>query len=94
MSLLRPPDVEISPELVEAVESFPTAREVTHCGQSFEVSPFDLYATCTVCAARIKVRGFSAGPDLEDLFDAFFTWLKKPDATGLAARRQEALADD
>ena len=94
MSIAKPPDVEISPEVIEVVDSFPTVREVTHCGQSFEVSPFDMYTSCPSCGARIKLRGFSAAPEVEDLFDAFFRWLKKPQAAVVTAERQTELNDD
>jgi hypothetical protein len=94
MSLARPSELDISPELVEAVERFPTARVVAHCGQSFPISPFDLYATCPSCGARFKVRAFSAHPELEDLFDAFFQWLQTPDAARLAAQRQQVLQEE
>ena len=94
MSLAKPSELDISPELVDAVERFPTARVVDHCGRSFAISPFDLYATCPSCGTRFKVRAFSAHPDLEDLFDAFFRWLQDADASRLAARRQEALKEE
>ncbi len=85
----------IIPEgLVETIRNFPTAREVEHCGRRFTVSPFDIYATCPQCGARIKVRSFSALPEIEDVFDAVFTWLNQPEAQKAAKRRQEALADD
>jgi hypothetical protein len=47
-------------------------REVTHCGISFSVSPFDFYAECPRCHVRIKVRSLAVVPDLEDVFDAVF----------------------
>jgi hypothetical protein len=94
MAQVQTPAIDVSPELLEAVESFPTAREVTHCGSAFSVSPLDIYATCPTCGTRLKVRAFSAGPDLEDLFDAFLTWLNDPAAARIAAQRQREIADD
>jgi len=58
---------------IDTIRTFPTSREVSHCGETFSVSPFDIYAPCPVCGKRIKVRSFSAHLETEDLFDAFFT---------------------
>ena len=91
---VKGPEIEVSHELVEAVESFPTSKDVNHCGQTFTVSPFEIYATCPACGARIKLRSSSAHMELEDLFDAFFTWLRKPEAGRLVADRQRQIEDD
>ena len=32
--------VEIHPDVVDAIGAFPVVRAVSHCGQSFAVSPF------------------------------------------------------
>lgn len=85
---------EIPAELMEAIESFPTAREVVHCGKSIRVSPFDIYADCPACRARVKVRGYSGVPEIEDLFDAFFAWLSRPEAKVIASNRIQALQHD
>jgi len=76
------------------VQDFPTSREVVHCGTAFQISPFEIYATCQVCTRRIKVLSFSANPELEDVFDRVFEWLGKPEALELMRRRQAQLADD
>ena len=44
-------------------------------GETVRVGPFDLYATCPACGQRVKVRAFSASPDVEDVFDAVFGWI-------------------
>ena len=85
-------DVEISPGLLDAIASFPLHRDVTHCGTTFRVSPFDLYATCPTCAQRVKVRAFAAVPELEDVFDAVFAWMSQPGAAELVRRRQQEIA--
>ena len=36
---------------------------------SWTVSPFDIYTDCLHCAARIKLRSFSADAEIEDVFD-------------------------
>lgn len=85
---------DISPELLDAIAQFPIVREVSHCGASFEVSPFDLYAVCPMCSERVKVRSFAAIPEIEDVFEAVFTWLAQPGALEVARRRQNDMAAD
>jgi hypothetical protein len=94
MSLVKPPDIGVSQDLLDAVEDFPTTREVTHCGQTFAVSPFEIYISCPTCGTRMKVRAFSAGNDIEDLFDTFFKWLQQPGAAQVAADRQAQIEND
>jgi hypothetical protein len=86
--------VEVSTALLDAIAAFPLAREVSHCGTVFRVSPFDIYATCPVCNARVKVRSFAATLELEDVFDAVFAWMAQPGAAELARRRQQQIASD
>ena len=45
-------------------------------------------------AAPLKVRAFSAGGEIEDVFDAVFEWMNRPSAQDEARRRQTALKDD
>jgi hypothetical protein len=87
-------DADISQSLPDAIAAFPLTRKVTHCGAVFAVSPFDIYAICPVCKARLKVRAFSAGMEIEDVFDAVFTWLNQPGAKEIAQRRQQQIAED
>jgi hypothetical protein len=86
--------VDISDNLIEAVRSFPTEKHVDHCGTEFTVSPVDLYATCPQCGTRIKLRAFSAHPELADLFDAFFEWLNQPSAETLSKGRRDELREE
>jgi len=81
-------------ELLEAIRTFPVHREVEHCGVRTMVPPFDFYADCKQCGARIKVRSFSADGEIEDVFDAVFEWMNQPSAQDEARRRQTALKDD
>jgi hypothetical protein len=85
---------EVPAELVEAVRTFPVQRTVEHCGQTFSVSAFDFYATCPRCGQEIKVRSFAAVETIEDLFDAFFEWMKQPGAAEVIARRQAELEEN
>lgn len=85
---------EISPQLIEAIKSFPLSREVEHCGGVISVSPFAIYAVCPQCMVKIKVRSFSAVTELEDVFDAVFNWMNQPRALQLAEERQEILKED
>jgi hypothetical protein len=87
-------DVTISKGLLEAIRNFPLQREVEHCGGPVTVSPFALYAECPRCGTRLKVRGFSAAAEVEDVFDAVFEWLNQPAAQEVARERQKALAED
>src|SRR2546430_129183 len=94
MQLQTHPHVDVSSSLIDAIRSFPLEREVEHCGSKFVVSAFDIYATCPRCGNRIKLRSFSAVPELEDVFDAVFEWLLQPGARELAKRRQQAIEAD
>ena len=58
------------------------------------VPPFDLYAECPQCGARIKVRSFSGTEEIEDVFDAVFEWMNRPMALEVVQRRLEALAEE
>ena len=80
--------------LIDAIRSFPLERGIEHCGSKFVVSPFDIYATCPRCGARLKLRSFSAVPEIEDVFDALFEWMLQPEARELAKRRQHAIESD
>lgn len=84
----------VSPDLLEAIRAFPTKRVVSHCRTEFEVSPFDIYASCPQCGGAVKVRSFSGGAELEDVFDAVFRWLLSPEAAPHLQRRQLQLGDD
>jgi hypothetical protein len=85
----------VSVELIEAIKSLPLRREVQHCGSTFRVaSPFAIYTTCPRCGQRIKVRAFSAAPEVEDVFDAVFAWTLQPTAEGLAQARRQEIRDD
>lgn len=94
MSLTEQTAVDISPELLDAIAQLPVHREVQHCGQSFTVSPFDLYATCPHCRSRVKLRSFAAVPELEDVFDAVFAWMNQLGAPELVEKRQREIAAD
>jgi hypothetical protein len=87
-------DVDVPQALLDAIATFPLKREVMHCGQSFEVSPFDIYATCPVCKTRFKVRAFGAVSEIEDVFDAVFGWMNQPGAAEIVRERQREIAAD
>ncbi|QJW95696.1 hypothetical protein [Frigoriglobus tundricola] len=87
-------DVDVPPALLDAVAALPLAREVSHCGKAFAVSPFDLYVTCPVCKARFKVRSFGAVSEIEDVFDAVFAWMNQPGAAELVQKRRLEIAQD
>lgn len=94
MPTLHPPDVDVTPSLLDAIRSFPTAREVSHCGVTFAASPLAVYAACPHCGQQVKVRSFAAVHELEDVFDAVLEWLNQPAAQTAARERQRELADD
>lgn len=85
--------IRVAPELVEAIGAFPLAKRVEHCGDTFSVDPFEIYANCPKCGARIKLRSFSASYEIEDVFDAVFLWMSNPEALEVAKRRQRKLAE-
>jgi hypothetical protein len=84
----------ISPDLIGAIKALPHHRDMHHCGATFSVSPFDIYATCPHCGQQLNVRSFSAGTELEDVFDAVFEWMLHEDGDDLARQRQKAIRDD
>jgi hypothetical protein len=86
--------LDISPELVDALKSFPVRRAIEHCGARISASPFDFYVDCPRCGTRIKVRSFSAATEIEDVFDAVFEWMSDPAAREIATRRQQAIEAD
>ena len=83
--------IGIPQNLIEALRIFPLEREVEHCGKRWAVSPFDFYANCPGCGGQIKLRGFSAVDELEDIFDAVFEWMRQAGAAEWVSRRQKAL---
>jgi hypothetical protein len=94
MELKRNTEVEIPSDLLEAIETLPLHREVRHCGETFQVSPFDIYADCPRCGSRIKVRSFAGGVEIEDVFDAVFAWMIQPGTEEIVRRRQHVLQQD
>jgi len=84
----------VTPELLEAITSFPVRREARHCGTTFAAGPFDIYATCPTCGTRLKVRAFSGNTEVEDVFDAVLTWMLRPGADAAVRERLAALAAD
>ncbi len=94
MALAKSPELIIPSELIEAIRSFPTARQVEHCGQSFSIGTFDIYAKCPQCAKRLKVRSFAAATEIEDVFDAVFGWMSQPENAELARQRMADIAAD
>ncbi len=92
MELKNPLAVEVPPELIEAIHALPARREVEHCGSTFAVSPFDIYALCPRCGTRLKVRSFAAVTEIEDVFDAVFEWMMTPAGHEAAALRLREMA--
>lgn len=86
--------IEIPVDLLDAIRSFPVRREVEHCGAQWTVEPFDIYAHCPRCGARIKLRSLSAAPEIEDIFDAVLEWMNQPTAADVANRRRMDLEAD
>lgn len=86
--------LEISPALTEAIRSFPTTAIAQHCGTTFEVSPFDIYATCSVCGIKFKFRSFAAQTEIQEVFEAVFEWLSVPEAEALFRQHQKQIIAD
>jgi hypothetical protein len=87
-------EIDIPWALIEGIQSFPLQRSVEHCGNTFDVSPFDFYTVCPRCGTRIKVRACSGITEIEDVFDAVFAWMNQPGAQVLVRRRQQEIAAD
>jgi hypothetical protein len=87
-------EIPLTHDLVEAIGSFPVQRDVFHSGTTFQVSPLDIYTSCPVCKTRIKVRSFSASPEMEDVLDAVIAWMLQPGAEEVVRRRQAEMAAD
>ncbi len=83
--------VDVPASLLEEIRTFPVKREIEHCSHTICVSPFDFYAECPQCHVRIKIRSFAGAPEMEDIFDAVFTWMNQPGAEEIARRRQQAI---
>jgi hypothetical protein len=94
MELKKELTVEVPAALLEAIRSFPVEREVEHCGAPMVLSPFAFYGQCPQCGARVKVRSFSAGGEIEDIFDVVFEWMNQPRAREAVARRQQEIKAD
>ena len=94
MSPNKTAELPIAHDLLEAIASFPVQRDVHHCGTTFTVSPFDIYATCPACKKRLKVRSFAAVTEIEDVFDAVMTWMLQPGASEAVQRRMAEVAAD
>jgi hypothetical protein len=94
MNLKHASAAEVSGELLDAIRNFPRQRETEHCGARIVVSPFDTYAQCPHCGSQIKMRSFSGVTEIEDVFDAVFEWLERPETQELAKKRQRQLAED
>jgi hypothetical protein len=84
----------IDPDLIDAIATLPLMREVEHCGTTFSASPFAFLAVCPACKTKVKLRSFSGMPEIQDVFDAVFTWMNQPGAAAIAeSRRREIEAD-
>ena len=88
------PATDVPADLIEAIQSFPSRREVEHCGQTFVAGALDMYADCPTCGTRLKLRSYSATTELEDVFDAVLEWMTDPAARQSAESRLRAIEDD
>lgn len=86
--------MEIPSDLIMGIKSFPSQREIQHCGKPFAVPAFDIYAVCPYCRSRIKVRSFSAVTEIEDVFDAVFEWMNRPEMVEVVRRRRQTIKED
>ena len=56
--------------------------------------PFDFYATCPHCGLRLKLGAFSGVSEIEDVFDAVFSWMNQPGMAALVEKRRASLEDE
>lgn len=87
-------DALVSHALIEALSELPSGRQFVHCCVSQECSVFDIYAFCSQCGTRIKMRGMAAAPEIEDVFDAVLGWMQAPERRAAAERRLSEIASD
>lgn len=86
--------IEIDSELIDAIRQFPVSRKIEHCGEAFTASPLDIYAKCPRCETNVKVRSFSAVPEVEDVFDAVLRWMLNPTAAAHSQKRMNDIKQD
>jgi hypothetical protein len=84
-------DTEVTSGLIDAMRELPTSRAVEHCGETYTISPFDIYAECPRCGEKVKVRSFSGVPEVEDVFDTVFEWMLEPKAKTAALDRMKVI---
>ena len=77
--------------LTEAIRSFPAAVVVAHCGQTTDVSPFEIYATFPKCGREVKFRSFAAITEIQEVFDAVIEWSLLPEAQAIFRLRQQQI---
>jgi len=86
--------IGVPSEIIDTIREFPVARQVEHCGQRFSVPSLATYAVCPRCGSQIKLRAYSASPEIEDVFDAVLEWMQQPGAEEVVRRRQAELDAD
>jgi hypothetical protein len=86
--------IGIPSEILDMIREFPVERQAEHCGQRFSVSSLAIYARCPACGAQIKLRSFSAAPEIEDVFDAVLEWMQRDGAKVVARQRQKEIEAD
>jgi hypothetical protein len=72
----------------------PPERVHSHCGREQSAPVLDIYAHCTVCNARVKLRALSGLTETEDVIDAVLRWLLNAGNRAAADRRIKAMAAD
>src|SRR5437763_15599444 len=88
---MTPKDIHVSPELIDAINTFPVRREVRHCDTTFSANPFEISVRCPRCGVELKLRSFAAVAELEDVFDAVFEWMNKPGAAEMVKQRRQSI---
>ena len=93
----KPPQgrqLDIPCALTEAIRAFPVKKELTHCGSTFTMPPFDFYAESPRCHTQRMVRACSAMTEPEEVFDAVFEWLLQSGAEEIARCRQRVFKEE
>lgn len=81
-------------EVIKDIEELPYYRDYVckQCGQKQKVYILEIYAVCSNCKTKSKVRGYaSIGSEIEDVIDTVLEWLGDGDEFNLSMMRKRII---
>ncbi len=80
-------------KVVEDIENLPHYREFTcmRCGHKQKVYSLVIQSHCEKCNTPVKLRRFTAAPEIEDVIDAVLFWLGEGEEFELAMERKRLI---